>query len=227
MGCIHNKEMDQVSIETNPVSLKESTPETVSLQAKTISIETVKESVPETHSKTILETIKESSEPDFEKCTFDNTTEFSLKDKCVKARVVDIYDGDTMTIVINIFQNYFRFNVRLSEIDTCEMKSKDPEAKSLAFKARSRLFELITNKKLNDDKRKDVRKTLNDSVYLVKILCGEFDKYGRLLGWVFDLNACIDTKESYNHVLVKEKLAYLYKGDTKLTEKEQIQLLQS
>ena len=162
----------------------------------------------------------------FSRFTFDNTNEFSLKDKYIEARVVDIYDGDTITCVIHLFDQYYRFNVRLCDIDTCEMKSHEPQAKELAYQARSRLIELITNKKVDAEKRKDVRKIVNESVYLVHLLCGEFDKYGRLLGWVFEYQTQNpDRFESYNHLLVKEKLAYFYSGNTKLTELEQINLL--
>jgi endonuclease YncB( thermonuclease family) len=109
------------------------------------------------------------------------------------------------------------------------MKSKEEENKKLAYKARNRMVEMITNKMVSDkDKRKEIRNILNKETYLVKIKCGDFDKYGRLLAWIFpfeSLDKNSDVKESFNHILVKEKLAYFYSGDTKLTEKQQIQLL--
>ena len=171
--------------------------------------------------------ISKSKVVDFSSFTFDSTFEFSLKDKYIPARIVDIYDGDTVTAVINIFNSYFKFNVRLCDIDTCEMKSHDTEAKNLAYQSRNRLFEMVTEKQIKDtDKRKDVRKILNESVYMINLLCGEFDKYGRLLGWLYGSNnEIMDKQYSYNHLLVKERLAYIYKGDTKLTELEQINLL--
>jgi endonuclease YncB( thermonuclease family) len=62
--------------------------------------------------------------------------------------------------------------------------------------------------------------------YLVNILCGPLDKYGRLLGWIFDVSYMLCQKSnSYNHILIREKLAYEYDGNTKLTETEQIELL--
>jgi endonuclease YncB( thermonuclease family) len=176
-----------------------------------------------------------SLKTNFRTCTYEQTTEFNkmLKDKILTGRVVDIYDGDTITCVINIFGNNLLVNIRLGDIDTCEMKSKNEKAKDLAYKARRRMYQLIT--KMNDgDKydiglktaRKDVRSFLQLDVYLVNILCGELDKYGRLLGWIFDISdkTCYKSN-SYNHTLIREKLAYEYEGNTKLTELEQIDLL--
>jgi len=168
-----------------------------------------------------------NSEELFEFYTFEKSVEFSLKNQYIPARVVDIYDGDTITCVLNIFNQYFRFHIRLSEIDTCEMKSKEVTNKKLAYEARNRLFNLITSKYITEnEKRKEVRKILNESVYMIHLLCDDFDKYGRLLGWVFPYKTFqYDTKKSFNHQLINENLAYFYKGDTKLTEEEQINLM--
>ena len=54
------------------------------------------------------------------------------------------------------------------------------------------------------------------------IECVDFDKYGRLLTNVF-LNK--EDDKSISDILLEEKLAYKYNGDTKLTEEEQIKLL--
>lgn len=157
--------------------------------------------------------------------TFNNTPEFSLNGKTFTAKVIDIYDGDTITVAIVVFDSIYKFNIRLSDIDTCEMKSSSPINKELALKARARLFQLITNKKLNlDAKRENIRKVLNESNYLIFIHCHEFDKYGRLLAHLYKQKSS-DVRESYNHILVREKLAYMYQGKTKLTEEEQVQLL--
>jgi len=180
--------------------------------------------------ETEFEKVKEppfNSEELFEFYTFEKSVDFSLKNQYIPARVVDIYDGDTITCVLNIFNQYFRFHIRLSEIDTCEMKSKEVTNKKLAYEARNRLFNLITSKHITEnDKRKEVRKILNEEVYMIHLLCDDFDKYGRLLGWVFPYKTFqYDTKKSFNHQLINENLAYFYKGDTKLTEEEQINLM--
>jgi endonuclease YncB( thermonuclease family) len=165
----------------------------------------------------------------FKKYLYKSTPKFNevLNKKFVVGRVVDIYDGDTITCVINIFDNYFLFNIRLGDIDTCEIKSKNIKCKTKAYEAQTYLYELIS-KKTNDNiflERKNLRFLLESEIYLVNILCGTLDKYGRLLGWIFDLeNLSQDKTKSFNHILIEKKLAYKYQGDTKLTEEEQIKL---
>jgi len=92
---------------------------------------------------------------------------FSYNDRSFTAKVVSVYDGDTMTVV---FRNYGRLeqhNVRLLGIDTPEMKPPlDMEYRALhiqkAVRARDALMGLVEGK-------------------LVHIKCGKFDKYGRIL----------------------------------------------
>ena len=55
--------------------------------------------------------------------TIHNTTPFSLSGKVVRSRVVDIYDGDTITIVAESSPRQFhQFKIRLMHIDTPEMR---------------------------------------------------------------------------------------------------------
>ena len=107
------------------------------------------------------------------------------------------------------------------------IKSKNIKCKTKAYEAQTYLYELIS-KKTNDNiflERKNLRFLLESEIYLVNILCGTLDKYGRLLGWIFDLeDLSQDKTKSFNHILIEKKLAYKYQGDTKLTEEEQIKL---
>ena len=158
----------------------------------------------------------------FEPYTFELTPEFSLKDQELVARVVDIYDGDTITVVLNIFNKFFKFTTRLSGIDTCEMKSKENANKELAYKARNRLVQLITSTIPGIEiPRSEIRRILNNKVYLIKIKCGQFDKYGRLLGEIYVKNESL----SLNQILINEKLAYSYDGKTKYTEEVQVSMM--
>ena len=57
-----------------------------------------------------------------EKQTYYNTPKFTLKNKIYEAKILDIYDGDTITICINLEGfNYVKMNVRLDGIDTPEL----------------------------------------------------------------------------------------------------------
>jgi endonuclease YncB( thermonuclease family) len=77
-------------------------------------------------------------------CDFENTPVFSLDNETHLAKVVDIYDGDTLTCAIFIFGKFYKFNVRLSGIDTSELQSKNYQK---ALQARMRLFDLVTGNK--------------------------------------------------------------------------------
>ena len=167
----------------------------------------------------------------FRNHTFDTTTEFTLNGKYLTARVIDIYDGDTCTCVLNIFDNFYKFHVRLADIDTCELRTKDEEIKVLSLLARQKLYKLITKSDIDlHVSKKDMKLLLNNTVFLTNIMCGEFDKYGRLLGFLYDYDTNIKIKDkelSYNYTLINEKVAYKYTGQTKMTELEQKSLLEN
>lgn len=150
-----------------------------------------------------------------------STPEFSLAGQELYGRVVEIYDGDTLKIVLPVLGHYFKFNARLMGIDTCEMKSKNTANRELAYKARNRLFELITNSSACDFtwKKKEVTKYLDDNLCVIKVKCYEFDKYGRVM---ID---CFTPERSVSDILIQEKLAYSYTGETKLTEEQQVEKL--
>ena len=159
---------------------------------------------------------------------YDNNTtpHFSLNGQKLWGRVVSVYDGDTLTIVLNVFSSVYKFSVRMNGIDTCEVKSKNEKNKELACFARTRLLSLITGKDtseiltLND--RRKINNILNKSMYFVWIECFDFDKYGRLLANIYKDES---SQEHFSQILLREKLAYEYKGSTKFTEEEQIECL--
>lgn len=153
-----------------------------------------------------------------------NTPEFSLHGLKMYIRVVSIYDGDTIKAIVPFMGQFFKFTIRLSGIDTCEIKSKNQQNKDLALSARNRLFELVTSQKIsqNDLSKKDLESLLDKHVYLVWANLLEFDKYGRLLANIY---ITTDSINSFSDILVSEKLAYKYTGDTKLTEEQQTDLL--
>jgi len=121
-----------------------------------------------------------------------------MNDKCFfyKANVIEVYDGDTITVDISLgFSMTLRkLKVRLTGVDTAEMKSKDPELKKKAVAARDWLKAQILGK----------------DVYLDSE--GQ-DKYGRWLGKIY-------TKEGVccNEELIKLGLALAYDGGTKNQE---------
>lgn len=107
------------------------------------------------------------------------------------AKIVKVYDGDTVHAVFNPFgTGLCKFSVRLNGVDTPELRTSDPQEKIAAVQARDVLSELILNK-------------------IVKLNCSGFDKYGRLLATIYCDNQCINNK------LIYDGLANKYDGGTK------------
>jgi len=151
-----------------------------------------------------------------------NTKLFSFDGINCMSRVVDITDGDTIKTIINFKDEYYKIIVRLNNIDTCETKSKIEENKNMGIKAKQRLYNLITNKEIDNNDKKAIKKELNDNVYLIWLKCYDFDKYGRVMG---DIYYKENDVKSFSDILIEEKLAYKYQGKTKLTEEEQLKIL--
>ena len=117
----------------------------------------------------------------------------------IKGRVVNVYDGDTITIIGYVKNNskLFKFSVRLNNIDCPEIKSKKSPDKTeyeIAVKAKNYVQDLILNEIVN---LKDVN----------------LDKYGRLLANVYFKN------ENISDLLLVNNLAVQYSGKTKKVPK--------
>jgi len=161
---------------------------------------------------------------DLKKCSMDTPT-FSLNGINTYAKVVSVIDGDTVVLVIPFVNLHFKFNCRLSNIDTFEIHSSNDKIKEHGLKAKYRLIELISKKKLNcedDVSKKDIQNIFCSDCYLVYIKCYNFDKYGRLL---VDIYINKEDEKNLSDILLQEKLAYMYNGQTKLTEDEQLKFL--
>lgn len=154
---------------------------------------------------------------DWTKATIE-TPLFSLQGTKTAARVVSVYDADTITVVIPFAGSFSKFNIRLYGIDTPEMKSKIAEVRDKAIKARERVINLITGGKSANVSKKELQTYLTANITLVYIECFEQDKWGRTLAKVYLKEG--DAK-SLSDILLDEKLAYPYFGETKLTEDQQ------
>lgn len=156
-----------------------------------------------------------------------NTPHFTLCNLNLVGRLVDVIDGDSLSIILPIFNNYYRYNIRLNGIDTCEMKSKNEETKKKALKARISILNLVTNENYSETlTKKEIKNILDENIILVWVECLEFDKYGRLLANVYQFDKLNMTKlensNSFSEYLLQNKLAYEYTGKTKLSEQDQI-----
>ena len=104
----------------------------------------------------------------FKKMIYPNgvkTLNESLKNYCTVAKVVSVYDGDTITCIFSLNgDNEYAWKCRLYEIDAPEMNSK--EHKLDAINAKAYVEKMVLNKK----------------VYLQ---CKGTEKYGRILALVY------------------------------------------
>ena len=107
--------------------------------------------------------------------------------KCIK-----VYDGDTITVAADLNGEWYRFSVRIKNLDTPEIRTTNAEEKEIAIIARDTLRELI----------------LGEIVELKNI---SREKYGRLLADVVsgDIN-CAEW-------LIGKKLGVEYDGGRKTT----------
>jgi endonuclease YncB( thermonuclease family) len=151
-----------------------------------------------------------------------DVSEFSLKNKEFICKVVDIYDGDTCKIIFydNSSQSFIKYNCRLIGIDTPEikpLKTKENRESEItkAKQCRNKLISLCCkHENVNEENYKDV---LSNHGNLVKIICHDFDKYGRLLVEIFSITEDNNEKNiSFNDILINDGLAKAYDGGKKI-----------
>tara|TARA_Y100000389_G_scaffold199598_1_gene238309 strand:- start:958 stop:1422 length:465 start_codon:yes stop_codon:yes gene_type:complete len=112
-----------------------------------------------------------------------------------KGRVVNVYDGDTLTLAARLPNDntIYKFSVRLRGLDCPEVRTNDKSEKLIAMKARNYVSS----------------KVLGEMVTLFNV---DLDKYGRLLAGVL-YNEQKDLAEE----LISERLAVKYDGGTKIS----------
>ena len=121
-----------------------------------------------------------------------------LTGKTVPIRVYKAYDGDTCSCLFKFKGEVYKYKgMRLTGIDTPEMRGSSPEVKDIAICARNRLRELILDQRG------------------VTAEFGEMDKYGRPLVKIFRYYPDDNINVDINQLLIDERLAVIYDGGTK------------
>jgi len=124
----------------------------------------------------------------------DKTALFTLNERLVKGKCVEVYDGDTIKLVLNIpfdQDKLYKWNCRINRVDTPELRTKNKKEKEFGYQVRDKLKEKIYNK-------------------ILDVKCLEFDKYGRLLVELYS-----EDQECINDWLIKNNYAYEYFGGSK------------
>lgn len=115
-------------------------------------------------------------------------------------KVVKVYDGDSLHVIgtpKNGDGNLYKFVVRLNNIDTPELRSKNPQEHEAALKSKCKLEDLIENR-------------------VVRLKNLSKDKFGRLLCDIFryDESKC-DFTQDVAKILIDLKMGYEYHGGKK------------
>ena len=121
---------------------------------------------------------------------WDEAVAFSFKNDIKEAKVLSVYDGDTITVAFPFGDKMFRWNCRLIGVDTPELRTRNKQEKEFGYQVRDHLREKILKQ-------------------MVRIECDDFDKYGRLLVKVYKDDECV------NDWLVDKGYAFAYDGGTK------------
>lgn len=120
---------------------------------------------------------------------------FSLKGNRYPSRIVSVYDGDTCTALFKMDKSFVKFKVRMLGYDSPEMKPRinlpdREEIKKNAVLAKEALISKTKDKK-------------------IILECGHWDKYGRLLGTLYDGELNI------NEWMIESGNGYRYDGGKK------------
>lgn len=124
---------------------------------------------------------------------------FTLKDKYY-AKIVECYDGDTLTCILKLDSCYYKFKVRLDGYDAPEMKP----SKKIDPDLRTKIKTAATSVK------KDLENLVLNKVVILQ--CNGFDKYGRILGVI---KLTDNDSVSVNEIMTKNPHNYEYHGGTK------------
>lgn len=117
-----------------------------------------------------------------------------------RCKVVDVYDGDTVTIVLYNKFSYEKHKLRMYGYDSPEMKPRlDKENRDDEIRKAKLAKEFLTDLLLNK---------------IVEFESMGYDKYGRLLGKLYIINYC--DKQEVNMLMIDKGHGYAYFGGTKM-----------
>ena len=118
-----------------------------------------------------------------------------FQDKIIFARIEEIYDGDTVKIIVLFGETPVKLSLRILGIDTPEIKHTEgrlPEENKAAIKVRDYMRSLFPKN-------------------IAKICIRDWDKYGgRVLGELF-----LETGENVAEILIHQGWARPYRGEKK------------
>jgi len=130
------------------------------------------------------------------KTNLENTPWFTMKNIEQLAYVVDVYDGDTVTLSFKFGNGIYLRRCRLYGVDTPEIRTKDLDEKVRGLKAKDFVKDRILNK-------------------IVMMKCYGDDKYGRLLADIYVYENKKISEESLSEEIINKKFGVFYDGKKK------------
>ncbi len=152
-----------------------------------------------------------------ERCPAD-VPKLSFAGQSFYSRLYEVYDGDTVKIIIEFTGKWYHISCRLVGIDTPEINSKHAVEKAKAVRARNRIAHWALPRRFAVDgvyTKKEVKHALAGECVIIFVKCHEQDKYGRCLVELFRDE---HERRSLNQQLVDEGFACAYGGGTKVTD---------
>ena len=129
-----------------------------------------------------------------EKCTMDNTEKFVLNGQSMYGKVIDVYDGDTVTLAFSYKNILWQHKCRIYGLDCAEIRTKNLQEKKVGHEAKTFLSNLILNK-----------------IVWIDFIENKNDKYGRLLASLKLNDQHIKT------LMIENNFGYEYEGGKKVT----------
>lgn len=142
--------------------------------------------------------------PDLELYAAEREADFSFEGQRFLAKIVDVYDGDTVRVTFRYAGKLTQYRARMAGYDSPEMRPpKTKPGRDEEVKAAHRAKDALISK-------------LGDRI--VYIGCGPFDKYGRLLVTVYARAGpgLTENGENVNQWMIANGHGVPYDGGTKI-----------
>jgi len=128
--------------------------------------------------------------------------DFSFDGQRFLAKVVDVYDGDTLRVTFRYGGRLVQYRARMAGYDSPEMKPPRSKPNRENEIAAARAAKAALERRVRDR--------------LVTVACGPFDKYGRILVTIYDSAAAGgENGENINEWMVSSGHGVPYEGGSK------------
>ena len=129
-----------------------------------------------------------------------------------RARVCQVYDGDSITVCVRIHGKYRRLQCRVADVDAAELNGVT------AAKGREARSTLLKHLRIRGDSTLEYKPSFfNQTAFYVDLKCGKNDKYGRVLVYVRPSRTILRFGRYINTDLLDDKNFNKYTGGKKLS----------